>query len=626
MDRRLLSHYDRELAYLRELGAEFAQEYPKVAGQLGLSSAACSDPHVERLLEGFAFLAARVQLAIDAEFPRFTEQLLDLIYPHCLAPTPSLAVVRFEPNPRQAIPANGFVLPRGTRLHAEVPRRAGSSCRYVTAHEVTLWPIELTSLSHRSGADWLTATQHQRLSQPGRNVRGSLCLRLRTLDGRPFCDLELDRLPLFIPVRDGVGRQLFELCHGATLGLHVRAPDGELLGVTSPESVTSLGLEDEHALLPATARAFQGYRLLQEYFALPDRFSFVELKELGPALRRCRHSEVELSLLLDRHDASVEASLQARHAQLFCSPITNLFELRTDRIALSERSHEYHVVPDRTRPLDYEVHSIVEVLGHGGDNEPPRPFLPFYADGRQRHVTTGSGYFSVQRRPRAASALERRGGEPSYTGSETYLSLADGQEGPYRPGLRQLSVRALCTNRDLPLALARATAAPSFRLEVASPISAIHTLAGPSAPQPSQAWGDTCWRLITRLSCNYLSLVGEGGGNGASALRELLGLHADPAAPFAARQIQGVRSVTSTTVVRRLPLPGPASFGRGLEVKLECDESAFEGVSVLAFGMVLARFFSRFASINSFTELVLSGSVRGELARFPAQLGRRLSL
>lgn len=624
MDPRLLLHYDRELAYLREQGAEFAQEYPRVAGQLGLAAADCSDPHVERLLEGFAFLAARVQLAIDAEFPRFTEQLLDLIYPHCLAPTPSLAVVRFEPNPRQSIGSRGFPLPRGTRLHAEGLRRSSAPCRYVTGHDVTLWPIELSRLTHRGGAAGLTAAQCQRLARPDRSVRGSLCLRLRTVDGRPFSELELDRLPLFMPARDAVGRQLFELCHRALLGVHVRAPGGELLGTLDPESVSGLGFDDEQALLPTTARAFQGYRLLQEYFALPERFSFVELRGLQPALRHCHHAEVELVLLLDRHEPGVEAGAQREHAQLFCSPVVNLFELRTDRIALSDRTHEYHVVPDRTRPLDYEVHSVLEVAAHGSDDPVPRPFLPFYADARAGGAAVG--YFSVQRRPRAASSQDRPGAEPNYAGCETYLSLVDASKGPYLPSLRQLSVRALCTNRALPLSLLRSGVAPAFRLEVASPVAAVHTLAGPSAPQPSQAWGDTSWRLIARLSCNYLSLVGESGGNGAAVLRELLQLHASPSAAIAARQIQGVHSVTSSTVVRRLPLPGPASFGRGLEVQLTCDESAFEGVSLLSFGMVLAHFFSRYAAINSFVELVLTGAQRGELARFPAQLGRRLSL
>jgi type VI secretion system protein ImpG len=322
-----------------------------------------------------------------------------------------------------------------------------------------------------------------------------------------------------------------------------------------------VGFDDAQALLPVTARAFQGYRLLQEYFALPERFSFVELRGLRSVLRGCRHAEVELVLLLDRHEPAVEAGARREHAQLFCSPAANLFELRTDRIALSDRAHEYHVVPDRTRPLDYEVHSVLEVVAHGSEGDAPRPFLPFYAD--VARGGPGVGYFSVQRRPRAASARERAGAEPSYAGSETYLSLVDASKGPYQPTSSQLSVRALCTNRALPLSLLRSGAPPSFRLEVASPVSAVHTLAGPSAPQPSQAWGDSSWRLIARLSCNHLSLVGEGGGDGAAVLRELLELHADPSSVIAARQIGRSRACAPSPARRSsagCPCPVPPAL------------------------------------------------------------------
>ena len=150
MDSRLLAYYDRELGYLRELGSEFAAEFPKIAGQLGLAAAECADPHVERLLEGFAFLAARVQLKIDSEFPRFTENLLEVIYPHCLAPIPAMAIVALQPGVRQVVPRDGFDVPRGTTLHTAVTSPRSSACRYRTAHDVTLWPLEIASLKHSS--------------------------------------------------------------------------------------------------------------------------------------------------------------------------------------------------------------------------------------------------------------------------------------------------------------------------------------------------------------------------------------------------------------------------------------------------------------------------------------------
>src|SRR3954470_326409 len=145
MNRRLLSYYNRELSYLRELGGEFARQFPKIAGRLGLDSFECADPYVERLLEGFAFLAARVQLKIDAEFPRFTENLLQMVYPHYLAPTPSMAIVQFTPSHRQGTLSEGFAIPRGTSLRSNVGQGEQTPCIYRTAHEISLLPLSLVS-------------------------------------------------------------------------------------------------------------------------------------------------------------------------------------------------------------------------------------------------------------------------------------------------------------------------------------------------------------------------------------------------------------------------------------------------------------------------------------------------
>ncbi len=620
MDSRLLSYYDRELGYLRELGSEFAAEFPKVAGQLGLAANECADPHVERLLEGFAFLAARVQLKIDAEFPRFTENLLDIIYPHCLAPVPSMAIVTLQPGVRQVIPRDGFDVPRGTTLHASVAGPHSSVCRYRTAHDLTLWPLEVASLKHSGYAGDLGEI---RLDET-RKVRGTLRLRLRALDGRPIAQLNLDRLPLFIRPEDATGRRLYELFHAAALGMLVREPDGTVGPVIRSDYLGPIGFQDEHALLPYGPRSFQGYRLLQEYFALPSRFMFVELRQLASGIRRCHGSEVEVVVLLDRHDPSLESAVSADHVKLFCTPAINLFERRADRILLSDRTNEYHVVPDRARPNDFEVHSVIKVTGHGESSEERRPFHSFYSCTERTADGVGAAYFTLRRRPRTSGSREQRTtARASYRGSDTFIALVDGTEGPYRSQLRQLSVSTLCTNRNLPLVVSEGGGVTDFTLESAAPVSLVRSVGRLSAPRASAAWGDTAWRLITHLSSNHLSLTGGDQDNRAAAFRELLQLHADLRAPATQRQIQGLRSVTSEQVVRRLPLPGPISFGRGLEVTLECDEAAFEGTSLLLFGAVMATFLAKYAAINSFTEVLLRGSERGEIMRFPARIGRR---
>ena len=421
--------------------------------------------------------------------------------------------------------------------------------------------------------------------------------------------------------------RLYELAVANSIALLVRPPDKSWQEIVTNHPVRAVSFDDTDALLPFGPRSFHGYRLLHEYFALPSRFQFVELSGLGPAVRRCQGSELEILVLLDRHDPFVEGAIGPSHLALFCTPAINLFPRRADRIHLSERVNEYHLVPDRTRPLDLEVHSVTEVVGFGTSADVRREFRPFYSSSDRGPTTEDAAYYTIHRQPRVASTRQRAEGPRSaYGGSEVFLALVDDHEGPHHPDLRQLSVNTLCTNRDLPLHITLGQGKTDFHLESGAPVEAVRCLAGPSAPRPSHAWGDMSWRLIGHLSLNYLSLTDGRQGEGAAPLRELLHLYGDITDASLRRQIDGVRSIRSTPIVRRIPTDGPTCFGRGLEVTLECDETAFEGTSVFLLGSVLERFFAKYVSINSFTETVLRTIQRGEIMRWPANLGQRPTL
>jgi type VI secretion system protein ImpG len=619
MDQRLLEYYNRELQYMRELGGEFAKQFPKIAGRLGLDAFECADPYVERLLEGFAFLAARVQLKIDSEFPRFTGHMLEMVYPNYLPPTPSMAVVQLQPNHRQGVLTEGFTVPRGTLLRGNLGKGDQTPCDYRTAHDLKLWPIELGAIAHSgyvSDLGDITA-----LSK--RSIKGALRIKLRTVNGIRMQELALDALNLFVRGQDPVALRLYELILAGSVAVLVRPPDNSWQEVVQVP-LRAVGFGDDEALLPYGPHSFQGYRLLHEYFSLPSRFQFVEISGLSTAIKRCKATELEIVVLLDRHDPSVEGAVSLSHLALFCTPVVNLFPRRADRIHLTERVNEYHVVPDRSRPLDLEVYSITEVIGYGTSAEEQREFKPFYACTDRSLVDEDAAYYTVHREPRAASARQRlEGPRSAYTGGEVFVALVDSKEGPYRSDLRQLSVNTLCTNRDLPLQMTLGQGRTDFNLDSGAPVEAVRCLAGPSPPRPSHVWGDMAWRLLGHLSLNYLSLTDSSDGQGATALRELLGLYADLTDPALRRQIDGVRSVSSEPITRRLPTSGPSSFGRGLQVTLECDETAFEGTSVFLLGSVLERFFAKYVSINSFTETVLRSIQRGEIKRWPATLGKR---
>lgn len=621
MDPRHLHYYNRELQHIREIGGEFAAEFPKIAGRLGLSGFECADPYVERLLEGFAFLAARVQLKIDAELPAFTQHLLEMVYPHYLGPTPSMAVVQLQPDPGEGALAEGYVLPRDTVLRSNIGKGEQTPCEYRTAQETSLWPLELTEAEYFVHAGPVVKTDLNVLQRSRAGIR----LRLRCTAGLTLDQLALDRLVLFLRGGDELPFRLYEALMANPVAVLVQPTERPLpwCDVLEPESLAPMGFADRDALLPYGPSSFQGYRNLHEYFSFPERFLFVELRGLSRSLRRAPSADIDVIVLLPRRDPVLEKVLDAENFALFCAAAINLFPKRCDRIHLADSAHEHHLIPDRTRPMDFEVYQVNGVTGFGDANKGPQEFLPFYAAQDLTSHVDRPAYYSVHRMPRRLSSRQRReGARTSYVGSELFLSLVDASQAPYSSDLRQLAVEAHCTNRDLPLQMPVGTGKSDFSLEEGAPVAATRVVAGPTKPRPSYAHGDTAWRLISHLSLNYLSIVDSGSEAGAAALRDLLALYGDVADATTHKQIEGVRSVASRTVTRRLPGSRPVTYARGLEITLTCDETAFEGTGVFLLGSVLERFFARYVSINSFTEAVLR-TERGEVMRWPATIGRR---
>jgi type VI secretion system protein ImpG len=627
MDDRLLRLYNDELRFLRDMGSEFAAAFPKVAGRLGLDAAEVTDPYVERLLEGCAFLTARVQLKLEAQFPAFTQHLLEMVYPHFLAPTPSMAIAQFTPDPEGGRLEKGYAIPAGTGLVGRLPRDGITACEFRTAHPVHLWPITITAVDY-----FATPGQVSALQLPERsNARAALRVRLRTTNAQPFERLALKSLSCFLPQAGGVGGALLGQLLADCTGLVLQPPGWPVAWrETLPaRSIRHAGFSDEEAILPYGARSFAGYRLLQEFFVLPERSLFVEFNGLADAVRRCTGPELELIVLLRRPEPRLERGLNADSFALHATPVVNLFRRRADRVSLTDRSYEHHLVADRMRPQDLEVHSVLDVVGEGEAGSPPTPFRPFYST-----VDVGPGggqgaYYTIRREKRLLSARQNlHGSRSSYAGSEIFVSLVDRNAAPVSPDLRQLAITCLCTNRDLPLLMPIGGDAPDFTLEIGAPVQAVRCLVGPTRPRSSSVHGNTAWQLISHLSLTYLSITDREGaeGEGADALREMLRLYADQSDPAVARQVEGIRSVTSVPVVRRLPGGGQSAIARGLEVTLTLDEAAFEGTGVHPLGAVLSHFFARHVGINSFTETVAWIDGRGEAMRWPMQAGRRPSV
>jgi type VI secretion system protein ImpG len=618
VDERLLAYYNGELRHLREMAGEFAREFPKIAGRLALDREAkeiCPDPYVERLLEGFAFLAARVRLKMDSEFPRFTHTLLETVYPHYLSPVPSMGIVRFEPDLNDPGPENGFLLERNAALRANAEE---TSCQFRTAHEVRLFPLKLVD------AKYYTRNVVE-LELPGSlQSRAALSVRLQATAGKRFKEMKLDRLPIFIRGADEVPNCIYEQIFAQATHVVVQPPKGNgfFREILPAANIHRVGFREDEAILPSGPRSFEGYRLLKEYFACPQRFLFFELAGLSHAIERCESDVLEIIIAFRSAEPKLDNRIDANSFALFCAPIVNLFPKRLDPILVSDRFSEFHVVPERTRPIDFEVYGIQDVVGLIAKTNEEQQFEPFY---RVRDEEGQSGaYFTVNRAPRVLTAKEKKfGAVSSYAGSELFVSLVDPKAAPYNRRLSQLNISAICTNRHLPIQLPVGIGDSDLSTELYAPLTSIRWLVGPTVPIASIAEGDPAWRTISHLSLNYLSLLDAKEGEGAVGLRELLKLYVNRNDQFTIRQVDGIRSATSVPIVRRVEKTGPLTFARGLEIRVTMDEGAFEGSGIFVLGAVLAEFFSRYVSINSFTETVIVSQRRGEIMRWPTKIGRR---
>nr|VFJ62740.1 MAG: type VI secretion system protein ImpG [Candidatus Kentron sp. DK] len=626
MDPRLLEYYNVELKFLREMGGEFAEAFPKIAGRLGLDAFECADPYVERLLEGCAFLASRVQLRIDAEFPRVTQHLLEMIYPNYLAPTPSMVIAQFSPDVAENALAEGYVIARGETLRGSLEKGVNTACEFRTAHAVTLWPIKVSEAEYIASPAGLPPLE----MDDGSRVKGGIRIRLKCPGGHKFSGLELDALTFHLRGEGDVPARIYEHLFADAIGYAIGSvPERiqqEALTVVGRDNIQRAGFSEEEALLPSPPPSFSGYRLLHEYFAFPNRFLFFTLTGLSSQLRQQDLDEIDIIIPLTRIDPALDGRLDASLFALFCTPAVNLFPKRADRIHLNDKDHEYHVVPNRSRPMDFEIHSVTKVTGYGPDMRRGQTFHPFYSVTDISCHLPGYAYYALAREPRRYPTHSRKAGpqSASHTGGEVFISLVASDQAPYDHRLRQLALETLCTNRDLPLHMPIHREESDFSLESGAPVLATRCIAGPSRPRASFAFGQTPWRLISHLSLQYLSLLNaDGGHRGTEMLREILSLYDHVGDRQTQKQIEGLRSVTSRAITRRLPGKGPVTYGRGIEITLTMDEEFFGGAGIFPLGAVLEEFVSRYVSINAFTETVLVSTERGEIMRWPTRIGRR---
>jgi type VI secretion system protein ImpG len=618
MDPRLLQAYNEELIYLRETAREFGEEYETVAGRLGLNAPGEIDPYVERLLEGVAFLNARVQLKLQDQFPNFTQHLLNAVQPQYLAPTPSMCVVGFEPQDGDPGLTTGYPVPRLTELAANSSADTTTPVTFRTGQAVTLWPLKITE------AEYLPtrAATAPYSAAAGVRAEAGLRLRLATTGGAPLDKIDPTTLPIYLDGSEVIPGELYRQLVGDAVATVARSPavGGGWTRLPAPEAH---GFEDACALLPQDRRAFRGYRLLTEYFACPERFLFVRLNGLGRAFACCEDS-CDVVVLFNRAAAALAGALSPANFRLYAAPAINLFEKQIDRVALSPYEQELQLIPDRTRPLDFEIYRVLEVTGFAESNSDPRPVAPLYSLGSLLHDWGEALFYLTQLRPRRLSTKEQRlRRRTDYVGTETWLSLT-APGAPERVDERhELAVRALVTNRELAASLK--LGGKTDLLAAGLPVRAVSVLRAPTKPRPPLGLTDTAWRVIGHLTPNYASFLSEEDDDPA-VLRNHLALYGQIDDPALRRQIDGILSVSGEPVTRRVPGRGRTAFARGTRVRIRLDDASFESARMFLFAAVLDRFLGEFATVNAFSECAFESPHEGLFMQWPPRMGRRRNI
>jgi type VI secretion system protein ImpG len=600
----LLPYYNRELAALRGLAGEFAEAHPKIAGRLRLSSDSVDDPHVARLLEGVAFLTARVHHRLDDEFPELTDALLGVLYPHYLAPMPSCAIARFQCKPDLDAPHR---LPAGMALGTEPVR--GEECRYRTAWPQTLWPIEIESV-RLSGLP-LTAPVNPRATGAAAVLR----ISLRTLGSVSLTALGLDRLRLFLRAPANVSLPLLELlsAHAVSVAYADGPADPDPV-ILPPGTIEPVGFAPEEAILPWPARSFSGFRLLTEYFAFPEKFLFLDFTAIERKTLLKAGNRMDIFVYLDRASAELERVIGADTFALGCVPIVNLFPQRCEPIPLSHTDTQYRVVPDARRPAAVEVWQVERVRESGPDGV-SRAWRPFYrlAAGETAAQESAGAYLTT-RRPSPAG------------GTEVFLAPADPAFDPDRSADTVLSVEALCLNRDLPAALPFGGDHPRLRLiDGEALVQRVTCLTAPTPTLRPKLRDAGFWRLVSHLSLSHLSIVD--GAAGAATLKEVLRLYDLRDSAESRAMIEGLLAVSAQPGAARVPNARLGSFCRGLDVTLTFDQRAWHEGGLFLLASVLERFLALHATVNSFvrTHAVLRGQP-GRAASWPARAGAQVLL
>ena len=581
--------------FIRQMGAEFATAHPQVAGQLLLEASQCADPHVERLLEAFAFLTARIRKKIDDEYPEITDALLSVVYPHYQRPIPSMAVVEFVPSADATKMTVGHLVGRGVELTSP-PISGGSPCRFRSAFPVTLWPVAVESASMAP----------DRVAISGQPAGSVALLRLASActagPGRMGFARRVRLAPLLPPRRRaGADLALREPVQRPLRGLGPGegGRGGREDGGPPPRLDRAGRIRPRRGDLALSRPVFpSAILLLQEYFAFPPKFLFFNLRNLELVREAKFTGPVEVLFFL-KQAPKAKVVIRPDNFRLGCSPVVNLFEMAAEPIRLDRLRTAYAIVPKYGELAGYEVYSVDKVVSVGTYLDGVVEFQPFYAMRHSAATARKNAYWFASRRPSLRDGDE---------GIEVELSFTDAEFSPTTPSVETVTTHLTCTNRDIPSRLPFGGSDVVFQLESDAPVGQVRLLTRPTKTYRPPLGRSAQWAAIAHLGPNHLSLVDS--VRGPEALRELLKVYDFADSAVTRKLIEGITDVSSRRVAGRTGNRMGNTLSLGMEVTIQFDEESYAGSGAFLTASVLERFLGAYVTINSFTQMVATSKQR----------------
>jgi type VI secretion system protein ImpG len=582
-------YYENELLALRELGREFARRNPALAPFFDTPG---RDPDVERLLEGFAFLAGRLRQKLDDELPEITHALFNLLWPNYLRPIPASSVICYRPGNNIS---GALTIPRGTMV--ESIKVEETRCRFRTVYHTEILPLRITG--------------HRILERGG---EASIALSF-TSTGPPLDNIPMTSLRFFLSGDPVVVHTLYftllDRIKQVRIVLRDSKKEEHVVAELPAESLRPVGFKEDEGLYPYPANTFPGYRILQEFFCFPEKFHFVELSGLDQGLNPKTWQEFKGADEFEIHFVMKEMpehyqAFRADNWQLFCTPVVNLFSLDSSPLTLSHAQTEYRIVPDPKQPYHYATFSVDNVGSWGHSDKSNRVYLPFESFEHEANADQAPLYYRLRLRPSQRDE-----------GTEMYISIVQTPGGATLLQEETISLELTCTNRLLPRALRVGDICNHADNTTDTIDFANITPVIPSFRPPLE--GDLLWQLLSNMSLNYVSLTNVHALRAVLTAYDFRAPHDRPRARILEKTLQGmvhIRCSETDRIYGGLPV-------RGAQTRLTLDQRAFscEGGMYL-FGSILNEFFALYATVNSFHQFIVVESSRGEEYIWPARLGR----